>query len=285
MWLYLQLQLAPWVRFPMNPEEKMSKWLESRRERYADLRFESSVQFTLPLQVKENLSTQIGTFKQTLLNTPYPVFEMEMARIVDIEEIRRFLAPFNLAVYFSPFLDIKKNWVDGYIVTPSVSPEIINVVNDLTGVIYREYDHSPCLVWEVNLEATKAEELLRAIKDLLKEWPVTPHLSDDFLTQNLEVAPTINKFDLVRFHLVDGPNAGIFPEDVIGELMLLDKKFGLDFITPSQVQLQRIPIANELLDLFSWYDNFCPDTSNSLAYDGLSHKENLSRGRLSFGWD
>jgi len=162
-------------------------------------------------------------------------------------------------------------------------------------IAYQEDHRTPCLIWRMDQarEAFLSRDdfygLLIEVRLKLEGYPVVPHLVNHwtpdedpvyFYYNSIAIAPTANKFDLMRFYEIDGANYGLSTENIINEIMLLDRKYGVDFIGPTDIELGRVPNREELSELESWYGSFCPE--------GAYHPEfvdDLAKGRIGLGWD
>lgn len=272
------------------PDERMSKWLQTREHLYSNLDYGEITPLAIPSVVKEKLNAEGGTPTQVLENTPYPTWNLKQTKYYKLENVRDLLTNYSLTAY---------KGLGSIIITPKVPKTMIEKLNHELHIMGKEDYHTPCFFWSTNLEPKDANKLLVKVRKLLEEFPVVPYLDCDItsrpseqwsteletveeygLTCNIAVAPTTNKFDIMRFYQVDGANYGLNTEEIIKELMLLDMHYGIDFIGPAEVQLRRVPEGDELQELEEWFRGFCPD----LAYDGKTVTA-LAKGRISLWWD
>ena len=276
--------------------DKVKKWLKTRQHFYSNLDYDDIIPLEIPGEALEKLNTQVGPRTQLFENTPYPIFQVEKPKHFNLEEIRGFLRPYSLTAYKGPSFwhSEKYGWISSIVITPRVASEIVELLDNELGLTYKEDYYTPCFNWAVNLDPNDAEKLLVNIRKLLEGYPVVPHLSSDIITRpsnepsippevyvrGIEIAPTNNKYDLLRFHEIDGVNYDLSTEGIIKELLLLDKQYGIDFIGPVEVQLRRIPTEAELRELEIWYKAFCPDGA-----DYPENVANLAKGRIWLGWD
>jgi hypothetical protein len=275
-------------------ERGMSQWLKTRYTSYVDLEYEIRTPLELPVEVIAHLNSKVGTQGPYIQNTPYPSWTAE--NIIDLAKLRQFLTTYSLTTYWGPaHWNDKSGWGHVLVITPQVLLEVKEILNDQLRVVYQEVHNTPCLIWRMDqaqgtdLAPDDFYSLLNEIRLRLKEYPVIPHLVNEwapdedpvyFHYNSVAIAPTANKFDLMRFYQIDGANYGLSTEDIIKEMMLLDRKYGVDFIGPADIQLKRVPNKEELHELESWYGSFCPEGAYQPEF-----MNDLAKGRIGLGWD
>lgn len=243
----------------------------------------------LPIEVVQYLNTEVGSFNQTLENTSYPVWLVKQDDFA-LGKARSFLVNYSLTAYMGQDLwtSEKRSWGWCIVITAPISIEVTKILDKELNSTALESDYSPCLAWPVDCEPENLDDILTKVRSLLEAYPVLVYKSytdwrDDpgFVGyDSITVAPTTNKFDILRFEKINGDNYGLGTEDIIRELIELDKKYGLDFIGPAELQLQRIPDKEEVIELKEWLFDFCPDVYNE--YTDIS---GLSGGRIELWWD
>ena len=284
----------------IHPEKTMREWLKTRQHLYAQLDYPQVVPLDVQTNVVERLNNDVGPQAPALENTPYPIWRVLEPKKFDLARIREFLAPYFLTAYQgADFWHKQYGWVWSLIVTPRVPTEVINKLNKDLAITGVEDHHTPCFSWAVNLEPSDGEKLLVEKRKALAGHPIVAHLiyetasepsqeystdwdvvDEYFLQCSLGIAPVSNKFDFMRFQKLNAGNYGLSTEDIIKEVMLLDKQYGFDFVNATQIQLKRIPTEKELSELEEWFQNFVPD----LAYEDEAIS-GLSTGLISFFWD
>jgi hypothetical protein len=273
--------------------EEMTKWLKTRQHLYSDLVPEENLPLDISPPVVAMLNSEVGEFVEYLENTPYPIWRINTNGFHtegELERIRELLRYYQLTAYMEDYWDTKqKRWDWSLVITPGVPEEVVEKLNNELRVVGEAEHYNPCLVWRTDRKPDELDELLVQTRKWLEGQPVIPHLSEMwkpdeepayYYYNSIAVAPTTNKFDLIRFYNINGGNYDLCTEDIIKELRLLDKQYGLDFIGGAEVQLRRVPKGKELLELEAWFQNFCPD----LAFEDEAMTY-LTKGRLGFWWD
>lgn len=274
-------------------ENRMRHWLETRENLYSQLQIEDRTPLQLPTGVITYLYTKIGTSNQYLEHTPYPTWIPE--NLINIQELRGFLTNYSLSAYWGQSYWINTGWTDAIVITPQVPIEVREILNKLFGVDYQEDNFTPCLKWRIdlgsesNLSEEKMKNLLEQVRLKVRSFSVIPHLNriwdqadqTSYFYNCIAIAPTEDKYDLIRFYDINGDNYGLGHENIIKELMLLDKQYGIDFVGPAEVQLRRIPEGKEFQQLLTWYENFCPNAE----WDPDKIVTKLKQGQIVLGWD
>ena len=229
-------------------------------------------------QVKEYLG-KIGEPVTYNRNSPYPAWQIADIQSFSFNVLKSFLSRFDLTTYYRYYAKPKENILQPCIeIAPSVPASVRDSLSQLLASDYKESIESPCVYWTIQESQEDEYEVLldrklHKVRSLLRDYKMVCYKYRDFANppyypqyNSIAVVNSSNKFDIVFFEELYGSTYGIYEEDVINTLMLLDKKFGVEFIALDQIQLQKTPTGDDFLELYQIISKLCPD----VYYDGAA---------------
>ncbi len=247
-------------------------------------------------QLSPFVKEYIGGFSEPVSynrNSPYPAWRIIDSNEFSYKNLKAFLSGYNLTAYYRHYSRPQEKTIQTCIeIAPTVPASIKDLLSQLCSNSSKETTDSPCVFWPIRDTKELDYELLlekkfHEVGKLLNDYEMICYKYRDYVDppyyphyNSIAVINSPNKFDIVFFEELYGSLDGIYEEDVIYYLMLLDKKFGIEFIALDQIQLQEIPKGDSFLELYSIVSKLCPD----VYYEGADTKE-LAKGKIRLYWE
>lgn len=126
---------------------------------------------------------------------------------------------------------------------------------------------------------------LKKVRQLLQYDPVTAYWLEieweGNIPETIVVAPIADQFEILNIEQTNGANYGIYNEDIISRLKLLDAEYGIDIVGASSAGLnfvlKRIPKGKAARELGKLLLELCPD-----LYEA---PRSFPNGKVSLWWD